>query len=221
MVQTSLTYFDIVVFGILTLSGMFALFRGFIREVLSFAVWLGIGLLTLYLFPYVAQFCVAHIKDEGVAHGAAALASFILAWLVIALFNRLFLRYVKPGTEVGFLDNLMGLVFGLARGSLVIVLGYLAMMFFIDEKHPPEWLKQSVSRPYVEQGAAVVTRLAPGYLEKMVPHDGKDGKQTSGTEALDRILQQKPGPTGEDAEPSPRWQSMEELQRKMREGTKE
>ena len=213
MVETSLTYFDLTVFGILALSGMFALFRGFIREMLSFGVWVGVAFLTLYLYPHVARYMVEHVEDDGVANGAAALGSFVLAWIAVALFNRLFLHYVKPGAEVGLLDNLLGLLFGLARGALVIVLGYLGMMFFIDEKNPPVWLKDSVSRPHVEKGAQWLTEMAPGYLDKILPEDDKNEKP--GTETLDRILKREPGPTDEDAEPSPRWQSMDELQRKI------
>jgi membrane protein required for colicin V production len=159
--------FDAVVIGILVLSAIVAFFRGFIRELLSLGAWVGAALITVYLFPHSNAFMKNHIhgsQSAPVAAGVGALGTYIAALLFISLINSVILRYVKTGAEVGLLDNFLGLIFGALRGAFTIALGYLILMSVIPKDPPPEWMKNSLTRPYVEQCANLLASAAPTYL---------------------------------------------------------
>jgi membrane protein required for colicin V production len=161
--------FDAVVLGVLAISGIVAFFRGFVRELLSLGAWVGAFIVTIYLFPHSTEFMKHHLHGSGgkssqIAAGAGALGTYVAALFGFSIFNTIILRYLKTGAEVGILDNFMGLFFGLARGALIISLGYLILSGVIPKDKPPSWLKNSATKTYVEYGSDFLAKIAPKYL---------------------------------------------------------
>ncbi len=206
VVHTSMNIFDLGVIAVLGLSALLSFFRGFIREVLSLGAWVGATIITLYLFQHVAENLGPHVKDRGVAGALAALGIFMVALIIISIFNSILLRYVKTGSEVGLLDNGLGLVFGMLRGALLVALAYFIMTITMAPRDYPPAIRTAKSQPYVEQAAATLAQFAPKYLRELSPLKDKDAGKT---DTLNKILEN--GNDSEDAEPSPHWSSMNEL----------
>lgn len=214
MVETSVNMFDAVVVGVLALSAILSLFRGFVRELLSLGAWVGAGLITLYLFPDVASHIKPHVKSTMVASGFASMGTYIVALIVISMFNRMLLKFMKTGSEVGAMDNIFGLLFGVARGILLVSIGYFAMSIMISEDtdKQPAWLKTSLTKPYVEQSAAWVAKLAPEYLAELSQLKEDAAKERleeleEETETDEHLLHED-----NDATAEPKWPTMEDLQ---------
>lgn len=167
MIETHLNLFDAAVIGVMTLSCLFAFFRGFVREVLSLGAWIGAAIITIYYFPAMANILKPHFKSAMGAAGVGTLIIYTLALIGFSIINTIILKYVKSGTEVGMLDNLMGFMFGAARGALIISLGFFVLTLAMPEKEYPEWLKKSVTRPYAERGAVELAKVAPDYLREI------------------------------------------------------
>lgn len=181
MIEAHLTYFDMAVIGIMSLSCLFAFFRGFVKEVLSLGAWIGAGIITLYYFRDVAELIKPHVKNEMVAGGLATLSLYVTLLLVFSVFNSLIVRVMKEGSEVGILDNTLGLVFGAFRGAFIISLGYFMMMTMITEENAPDWLKDAHTRKYAERGAIILGKAAPDYLVELTSLQEKIlEKQSSG-----------------------------------------
>jgi uncharacterized membrane protein required for colicin V production len=87
--------------------------------------------------------------------------------VIFAIFNRYIIKILKSGTGVGILDNLLGLVFGALRGAFIISLGFFMLSLAIPANKRPEWLAQSITRPYAENGAITLTKIAPTYLNEL------------------------------------------------------
>ena len=200
----SLSMFDVFVFGVIGLSALLSFFRGLLREMLSLGAWVGAGVITLYAFPHVAKIMEPHVASEGIANGFAAMGTFMLSLLAISVFNSLILRYTKNSSEIGLLDNGLGLLFGFFRGAMIVSLGYFVMSFTMKDGEAPKWMEGSISQPYAAKGAALIASVAPEYFEDISPTPAK-------TPALDEAIER-----GEEAADE-RWKSMDELQRRMRE----
>lgn len=160
--------FDIIVLSILGLSALVAFFRGFIRELLSLGAWVGAALVTIYLFPHSTELVKNHIhssQNSTLSAGIGALGTYIAALIGFSIINSIILRYVKKGSEVGLLDNFLGLIFGALRGAFIISLGYLILMAVIPKDPTPSWLKGSITREDVESGATFLSSIAPTYLK--------------------------------------------------------
>lgn len=165
MIETHLSIFDAVVIGIMLASCLFAFFRGFVREILSLGAWIGAAVVTLYYFPTVAEKIQPQFKNPVVAAGFATLGLYIGALILFSIVNMFILKFIKSGEEIGPTDNIFGLIFGAARGAFIISLGFLALAIALPESEYPDWLKSSVSLPYVEKGALLLVSAAPEYVK--------------------------------------------------------
>ena len=192
MIETHLNIFDVIVLAIMLLSCIFAFFRGFVREVLALGAWAGAAIVTMYYFPDATKWLKPHFKSDIAAAGMATLAIYTLALICFSLINGLIVKFVKRGSEIGMLDNFMGLFFGAARGALILSLGYFMLTIALPEKEYPAWLKQSVTRPYVEAGAIKLAKVAPEYLREI---------STLQKRAAGEIEKQKTIPSVADEEP--------------------
>lgn len=165
MIEASLNMFDAVVILVFLLSTLLAFFRGFVREVLSLGAWLGAAVITIYAFEPVSNALKEHTSKPMVAYLLGGLGTYIVVLLGISIFNAVIVRYIKSGSDVGMLDNLLGLGFGALRGAFIISLGYLVLTLIVDEENPPSWVKGAQTRPFAQKGALVLASIAPGYLE--------------------------------------------------------
>lgn len=217
MLETSLNIFDLIVLCVVGLSALLSFFRGFIREVLSLGAWVGASIITLYAFPYVAEWIGPQIKSPMVASGLGAMLTFMSALIVISIINGVLLKYVKTGSDVGLLDNMLGLVFGAARGGLLVAIGYFIMSVVLNEKDYPEWVQKAYSKPYAEKAAAWVAKVAPSYMNDISPlkkdNDDSEGSSITDKPKVIRGMEYEKA-TGRAADNA--WQSLDELKRRMK-----
>jgi len=166
MLGAPLNFLDAAVILILTLSTIVAFFRGFIRELLSLGAWVGAAVATLYLYPYALEYVKQHLstRSEHMAGAVSAIGTYAAALIVFSIINAIIIRYVKSGMEVGLLDNFLGLFFGALRGLFIVSLGYLLLTAVVSKDNPPQWLKTSFTKDYLQKGANVLTQVAPKYL---------------------------------------------------------
>lgn len=214
VIETSFNLFDVAVLSIIGLSALLSFFRGFVREVLSLGAWVGASIITLYAFPDVAATLKPYVNSSVIASGLAAMGTFMLTLVVISIFNAMLMRLFKKGNEVGVLDNLLGLGFGVLRAGLLVSLGYYVVTIVIPENNYPEWLATSKTRPYVEKGAILIDKLAPGYLEELSPlgDDSDDGVKLDPNEDIDSIGK-KHNDDNNNADSGYEWMNVEELER--------
>jgi len=180
---THWTDFDYIIVGVMVFSCVFAYFRGLVREILSLAAWIGAGIVTIYYFAPTAQNLQHHFRSPVVAAAIAGIGLYFLALIGFSMFNLLLLKSFKSGKEPGVLDNLLGLGFGFCRGALMISLAFFLLTVALPEKEYPDWLKQSVTRPYVAQGAAMLAKVAPDYLFEIASLERKAETEMGGKPA--------------------------------------
>lgn len=164
MIEAQVNMFDLAVFAILGLSALIAFFRGFVREVLSLGAWIGALVISLYSFPKVAEWLEPQLGSGGIANGLAGMVTFMGSLIGLSILNAFLVRFFKAGKDVGVVDNALGFVFGVARGLLLVSIGFYVMSFFFKESEYPEWIQSAQTRPYVEEVTGWIVKLAPDYL---------------------------------------------------------
>jgi membrane protein required for colicin V production len=152
---------DIVVIGVILLSGLFAAWRGFVKETLAVMGWVGAFFATLYLIGIVKPYFRKFIAITWLADAAAAVAIFVIALIILSALSHSIARHVHQ-SDFKALDKSLGLLFGLARGAAVICLAYLAMAWALpDRQQYPAWIKDARTMPLVERGARMIEELIP------------------------------------------------------------
>jgi membrane protein required for colicin V production len=216
MVEAHLNLFDAVVFAIIGLSALLSFYRGFVREFFSLSAWIGALVITLYVFPHAQKFLNGQMDNKLLVDLTSSVGTYLTSLLTLMILTSLLMKFLKPGKEIGMLDNLFGLVFGLLRGIFIIALGFLAVSVAFDEKGYPDYIQHSVSRPYVEKASKILVSIAPGYLEELKPLKGIH-KNMSQPSPDDTPYSEDPNAIPSDTSPNRRFDSMEKLQQMINE----
>jgi len=155
--------FDLIVGAVIGISGVVAFARGMAKELLKLAAWLGAGVATLYGFAYARPYVRAYVPFEALADAIAGIGVFIVTLVIFTLIANVISEQVKD-SSLSALDRTLGFLFGLVRGGVIVCLGYLLLTWILAPAQMPGWIVESLARPVVEQGVAVLVRLAPRKL---------------------------------------------------------
>lgn len=190
MIDAQLNYFDMVVIGIMALSCIFAFFRGFVKEVLSLIAWVGAAAITVYFFKPVAEMLQPHFAKPLMASICATFILYVGSLIGFAILNKIIIKILKSGSEIGWLDNILGLAFGALRGAFVISLAFFMLSLAVSEENRPDWLAQAKTRPYAEKGALMLVKIAPQYLDELskLQKTAKDSVEERSTKDLERSV---------------------------------
>lgn len=140
-----MTLFDYAVLGILGLSILLSVMRGFLREVLALLSWVvAFWLATLYAGE-VAPMLPQSIPSEELRLLAAYALVFFAALLVMTLLS-ITVGQVLKLIGIGPLDRMLGAIFGFARG-VVIVLALVVMGGLTSLPKEPFWRNATFSAP--------------------------------------------------------------------------
>lgn len=165
MIEAQFNMFDAAVLIVMVLSTLLAFFRGFVREFLSLGAWVGAGMTTIYFFNDVVEWLKPHVSQEIVAYLLGGVGTYVAALLSFSVINSIIIRYVRSSDEIGMFDNFLGMIFGGMRGAFIISLGFLVLTLVTDEKNPPAWVENAATKDLAQQGALILARVAPGYLQ--------------------------------------------------------
>lgn len=150
-----MTLFDYAVLGILGLSILLSVMRGFLREVMALLSWaLAFWLAALYAGD-VALMLPQSIPTQQLRMLAAYALVFFLVFVVMSLLSITIGQFLKV-LGVGPLDRLLGAVFGFARG-MVIVLALVLVAGLTTVPKEPFWRNATFSAPL----EALVSGLKP------------------------------------------------------------
>jgi len=145
--------------------------RGFSREVLSLASWGLAALSAWFAYPHILPYVSSHIANEMVALIVVLAGVFIVALLVIFLLTMKVADLIID-SRIGVLDRVLGLIFGLCRGGLIVGVATLFTNELIRPENRPAWIEQAVSKSTLDQmavrlGAALPSDLAEKLLLKL------------------------------------------------------
>ncbi|HTZ79976.1 MAG TPA: CvpA family protein [Stellaceae bacterium] len=168
--------FDIIVIAIVVLSGLFAFARGFVKEALSVAAWLGAAVATLYALPYAQPLAERLLPKGMIADVTAGVVIFVIVLIVLSLLTSAISRRVKE-SSLSALDRSLGLIFGLARGAVLACLLYLGVTWALPEQSRPQWIQQARTLPLLSSGADVLRSLVPPSMRSRVQATASEAQQ--------------------------------------------
>src|SRR5215813_2431677 len=140
---------DIALIGVMLISGVLAMVRGFMREILSIASWGLAALATLYGYAKIVPVVKEYVSSDIVATGIAVGGIFLGTLLIVSLFTVKISDLILD-SRVGALDRSLGFLFGLARGLIIMVVAYLFLVWLIPAKSQPSWVQNARSRPVLQ-----------------------------------------------------------------------
>ncbi|HVY57259.1 MAG TPA: CvpA family protein [Xanthobacteraceae bacterium] len=184
-----ITLLDILLLVVMLISGLLAMIRGFMREVLSIAAWGAAALVTLYTYARLLPVTKQYINNDMAATGATVAGIFLVTLLVASVVT-IRISDMVLDSRVGALDRTLGFLFGLGRGLIIVVVAFQLFDWLVPVRGQPTWVSQAKSQ--------VVLKNMGNWLKGMLPDDPE-------STILNRLKRSKPGePDTPDAGPDQR-----------------
>ncbi len=157
-----ITLLDIIVLSVMLLSGLLAMIRGFMREILSIAAWATAAVATLYAFPRLLPQAKTYFQNDTIA-AIAVIAGVFIGTLVVATIITSKISDMVLDSRIGALDRTLGFLFGLGRGLLIVVVAFLFFAWLVPDKQQPDWVRTAKSLS--------VLQSTGNWLMSMLPDD--------------------------------------------------
>jgi membrane protein required for colicin V production len=155
-----ITLLDILLLAVMLISGMLAMIRGFMREVLSIGAWAAAAFTTLYAYPRVLPIAKQYIPNDMAAAGASVAGVFLLTLLVVSVITVRISDTVLD-SRVGALDRSLGFLFGLGRGLIIVVVAFLFFAWLVPQQTQPDWVQNAKSRVVLQGTGQWLMSLLP------------------------------------------------------------
>lgn len=177
-----ITWLDFLLLGVMLISGLLAMIRGFMREVLSIAAWGAAAAATVVLYPRLLPMAQANISSDTVAKIAVVGGVFLGTLLIVSMLTVRISDMVLD-SRIGALDRTLGFLFGLGRGLIIVVVAFLFFAWLVPSNKLPDGVRDAKSR--------VVLQSTGDWLQGLLPQD------------MDNYLSQwfKKKPKGDEQEP--------------------
>jgi len=158
-----MNWLDWLIIGILLFSTFISLYRGFSREALSlltlvFAVWLSLE------YSSLASAALENsITSESLRNIIAFGLVFVMGLILGAVVSSIIGKVITFSGLWGF-DKILGIIFGFARGVLIVVV-LLVGLNIVGFSKQPVW-QQSFLVPYFNQLVMKIAELIPDFIEQ-------------------------------------------------------
>jgi membrane protein required for colicin V production len=154
------SYLDLGLVGVVLVSAILSLMRGFTREVLAIASWAAAAVAAYYLHPMVVPYVKPYIAKDTIALAVSVGTVFLLTLIVVSLITVRISDAILD-SKVGALDRSLGFVFGAARGVLLCVVAFLFFNWLVPEKTQPQWVRDAKTRPFLQSTGDQLLAMLP------------------------------------------------------------
>ena len=181
-------YLDIFLIVVMLVSGLLAMVRGFMREILSIVAWATAAVVTLLSFSKLLPLAKQYFNNDIVASGVTVGGVF-LATLIIASIFTVRLSDMVLDSKIGALDRTLGFLFGLGRGLIIVVVAFVFFDWLVPDKSQPDAIRNARSK--------IVLRSTGDWLMSLLPDDPE-------STILKRLKRPKEDDQEQDASPEQR-----------------
>ena len=157
----AIAWIDVVIISLVALSAILSLFRGFVKEALALMSWLVALWVAMAFYEEFAQWLSQWIAVPSAQKAAAFGILFICVLLLGAVVNYLAGKLVDKTGLTGS-DNMLGVVFGIARGAVIVAI--LVLLAGLTPLPQDPWWQDSQFLGYFEDLAVWMRSFLPAEI---------------------------------------------------------
>ena len=162
-----ITILDLVLLAVMLISGLLAMVRGFMREILSIGAWGAAALVTLYSYSKLLPTAKTYFNSDTIA-SVAVVAGVFIGTLIIVSVITVRISDMILDSRIGALDRTLGFLFGMARGLLIVVVAYEFFIWLVPDKQRPDWVVGAKSRTMLDSTGEWLKGLLPDDPENTI-----------------------------------------------------
>ncbi|WP_232827936.1 CvpA family protein [Marinomonas shanghaiensis] len=140
---------DWLIIAVVILSTLLSLKRGFVKEVLSLLTWVVAFVVAVKFSNQMQLLLVEQVQNDQIRYIVAFISLFIATLVVGALVSFLLSSLIQV-TGLSSTDRVLGMLFGFARGSLIVI-AFVALLSLSPAIEQTEFWKTSQLIPQLSQ----------------------------------------------------------------------
>ena len=160
-----MTAFDWVVLAVVGASVALGLWRGVVSEILALAAWVAAFFVARQFGHDVGAALAAWIHDPALAATAGFVGVFVAVLVVFAVARQL-LSFLLRAVGLGVIDRVLGSVFGVARGLVIVLAGVLLAGMTAMPRE--SWWRGAVLAPPLETAVVAAKPWLPSEVAKRI-----------------------------------------------------
>jgi membrane protein required for colicin V production len=153
-----MAWIDLFIIAVIVLSALISLVRGFVKESISLVTWVVAGVLALRYYAPMADLLEPFINSVNLRQWVGGGILFIATLVVGAIVNFIVSQLVSK-TGLSGTDKTLGVVFGAARGVLIVTM--LVLLASLTPMPEADWWKESAMVGFFQQLAEWVRGVIP------------------------------------------------------------
>ncbi len=153
-----MSWVDLNIIVIIVISALISLVRGFVKESISLASWLFAGFIALTYFVPLADLLEPYIESPTIRTGSSFAILFVSSLIVGAIINFMASQLVSQ-TGLSGTDKSLGVVFGTARGFLIVII--LVLLAGLTPMPSEPWWQESTMIEYFTSMANWIKDILP------------------------------------------------------------
>lgn len=153
-----MNWLDLVIIGIILISALISLVRGFVKESISLASWIVAGIIAFRYFAALSELLLPYIESPTLRTGTAFSILFVCTLIIGAIINFMASQMVSK-TGLSGTDRTLGVVFGAARGALIVTM--IVLLAGLTPMPSESWWQESAAIEYFVTIASWLKEILP------------------------------------------------------------
>ena len=147
---------DLILIFSIVISGSLALFQGFFKELLALLGWVTAFINIKIFFSDISNLLINIIVNDSLRDIFVISSIFIITLIIWRLISIPLLKIFKS-TSIGYLDKLLGFIFGVFRVFALSCIIYIYTLMPNEKENFPEYTKNSRLLPAIESLSEILT----------------------------------------------------------------
>lgn len=195
---------DVILGGVMLVSALLALMRGFTREVLSLIAWglAAVAALGAFYSEELHAPVKEYIQPDALATAVTAGGAFLVVLIVVSLISVKLADWILD-SSAGPFDRTLGFFYGLLRGLLLVVVAYMFYVWLKPAERREDWVRNARSLPVIEATRDVIVSFLPAKFAETLSEsagtvpgtkpvgeqEGESGYRNNQQRVLDQLIE--------------------------------
>ncbi len=153
-----MSWVDLIIVVIIIISALISVVRGFVKESISLASWVLAGFIALRYFAPLAELLEPYIESPTIRTGTGFAILFVSSLIIGAIVNFMASQAVTK-TGLSGTDKSLGVVFGAARGMLIVTM--LVLLAGLTPMPSEPWWDDSSMIEFFSEMASWIKDILP------------------------------------------------------------
>ncbi len=158
---------DVVILIITAISAFIALCRGLVKEVLSIVGWILAAITVFYMLPILTPIAQTYIASSMMASIVTSLVVLIVFYIIWLLSTDKLIGKIRS-SKLSALDRVLGLLFGIVRACLIVILFNILVSWVIPEESKEGMFKESRYFTIAGEFAKPIEGLIPEETKNLI-----------------------------------------------------